>query len=522
MHGWKTRAGLAAIALAFIGAAMLFVPRLGIEADEAAIGNGIYERGAAWYSWTFHGYQIPVMLITYVGAVKTWLYNPMFALWDPGPVSLRLPMVLVGAVTLWLFFAFLDRTVGRRAAWIGTLLLATDTSFVLVEATDFGFVALQFFFKLAALLLLLRFHRHGARWALAGAFFLLGLAVWDKAVFLWVLFGLGVAGILVFPRELRRHCTARNFGVAAAAMLVGALPLVIYNIARPLETLRANAKVERQPLRAKVEALRQTLDGHVMFGFLTAEEPGPHPGQPGRWYQRVSVWLSAATRHPRRNLTLWASLAAALSLALLWRTDLRRPMLFGLAALIGTWLPMALTAGAGAAAHHVILLWPFHFLVLAAALSRVSARVAAALTILLCGVNLAITNQYYADLIRNGGGIRFTDAIYTLDEYLARAKAPRIFIADWGIIEAINLLSEGETPVVGVEGNNAAARERMLSDPRNIFVAYISGNAVFPEVRGDLEDRARREGYKEEPIGAIHDRNGRIIFEIFRFRKVHL
>jgi len=513
---------VAGAALVFIGAAMLFVPRIGIEADEATIGNGIYEHGAPSYSWHVHGYEIPVMLISYLGALKTWLYNPMFALWDPGPVSLRLPMVLVGAVTLWLFFRFLDRTVGRRAAWIGTLLLATDTSFVLVEATDFGFVALQFFFKLSALLLLLRFHRDGALWTLAAAFFLLGLALWDKAVFAWVLFGLAVAGVSTFPRELRRHLTARNLSVAVGAMLMGALPLVIYNIARPLETLRANAKVEREPLRTKIEALRQTLDGHVLFGFMTSNEPGSRPGQPRRWYQRTSLWLSAATRYPRRNLTLWASLAAALSLAFFWRTDLRRPMLFGLVALIGTWLPMALTAGAGAAAHHVILLWPFHFLVLAVVLDRTPVRVAAALTILLCAVNLAITNQYYADLIRNGSGIRFTDAIYTLDEYLARAKAPSIFIADWGMVETLNLLSEGETPVVELDTNAAAARERILSDPRNIFVAHTPDNAVFPETRVALEDRARREGYKEEPIGVIPDHNGRVIFEIFRFRKIHL
>jgi len=522
MQRWKTRAGLAGVGLLFIATAMLFVPNLGIEADEALIGNGIYEGGAPWYSWKFGGYEVPVMLISYLGALKTWLYSALFAIWAPGPLSLRLPMFLVGAATIWLFFAFLDRAVGRRAAWIGTVLLATDTSFVLLEMSDFGPCVFQLFLKLGALLLLLRFHCEGSPRALAGAFFLLGLALWDKAVFLWVLFGLAVAGLLVFSCEIRQHFSRRNVTVAAAAMTLGALPLVIYNIARPLETLRANVKVERQPVGAKVEILKQTLNGHVLFGFLTAEDPGLHPGQPEGWYQRGSLWLSSAMPYTRQNLTLWAFLAAAVSLIPLWRTKLRRPMLFGLVVFIAAWLPMVLTAGAGAAAQHTILLWPFQFLVIAAALGSVSTRLAAALTVLLCVSNLALTNQYYADLIRNGGGIRWTDAIYRLDQYLMKLHAPRVVIADWGILETINLLSEGETPVIAFAADDVKTIERILSNPRHIFVAHTAPYAVLPQLRGALEDQARRQGYREVPIRSIQDRNGRSIFEIFRFRKVHL
>src|SRR5258706_1173653 len=133
----RTWAALAAIALVFVGCAMLFVPGLGISPDESLIGNGIYERGAPWYAWTFGDFELPVMLISYLGALKTWLYSGIFAIFPPGPVSLRLPTVLAAAVSLVLFFRLLDRVAGRRAAFIGTLLLATDTSYLLISATDF-------------------------------------------------------------------------------------------------------------------------------------------------------------------------------------------------------------------------------------------------------------------------------------------------------------------------------------------------------------------------------------------------
>ncbi len=210
MKDWKTRVWLAAIAGAFFAAGMLFVPRLGIEADEAILGNGIYEFGAPWYAWKIGGSELPVMMMSYLGALKTWIYSLLFAVTQPSAVSLRLPTMLLAAATLWLFFGLLDRTVSRRAAWIGVALLACDCSYLLLNIPDFGFVTLQFFFKLSAMLLILRFHRGGSRWALAGGFFLIGLALWDKAVFLWVLFGLAVATVAVFPREVRRSLTVRN------------------------------------------------------------------------------------------------------------------------------------------------------------------------------------------------------------------------------------------------------------------------------------------------------------------------
>jgi hypothetical protein len=121
---------LIAVAAAFVAAGMLFVPRLGIEADEAIVANGLYNHGQAWYSWKIAGAEVPVMLISYLGALKTWLYKGIFLFAAPRPVVLRLPMLLFAAASLWLFFELLDRTIGHCAAWIGTLLLATDTSYL--------------------------------------------------------------------------------------------------------------------------------------------------------------------------------------------------------------------------------------------------------------------------------------------------------------------------------------------------------------------------------------------------------
>ena len=522
MVRWKSQGLLIVVALAFVAIGMLFVPRLGIEADEAIVTNGIYDHGNPWYSWKFDGSELPIMLISYLGAIKAWFYNGLFLFIPPRPIPLRLPMLLLAACTLWLFFELLDRTMSRRAAWIGTLLLATDTSYLLMNTADYGPVTLQFVFKLAALLLLVRFHKSGSKEELGWAFFLLGLALWDKAVFAWVLFGLVVAAVAVFPRDIRKHLSRANVLVACGAMLAGALPLVIYNIARPLETVRNNARVEQASIVGKAELLRRTMDGSVMFGFMTAVEPGPQPGQPNHWYQRLSITASRWTGHPRHGAMLIIAAACALSLIFLWKSTIRKPILFGLIACVGTWLPMVLTAGAGAAAQHVILLWPFHLIPIAAVLSQLSGVRVAIVTALLCASNLLVTNQYYADLVVNGPAIRWTDAMDPLQRYLEDSRARRIVAADWGFIETMNLLSEGGLPMYYADTSSDQAIEAMLRDPANVFVTHAKGLAFHPQERASLEAVAQREQYQQEPLTTILDRNGRPAFDVFRFRKLHL
>ena len=522
MDDKRRRALLLLISLAFVASGLLFIPRLGIEVDEAIVANGIYPHGSPWYSWRLGGVEIPVMLISYLGTVKTWMYSILFAFVVPRPMSLRLPTLLLAAGSLWLFFALLDRTVSRRAAWIGTLLLATDSSYLLMNTVDYGPVTVQFVLKLAALVFLVKFSRSGSRTQLCVAFFLFGLAMWDKAVFSWVLFGFAVAAMVVFPREVIRELTWKNIRTAVISGIAGALPFVIYNITRPLETFRANAQVEHLAVLGKSIILTRTMDGSVLFGFMMAFDAGTMPGQATRWYQRVSFQLSELLGAPHTNLTLWMTGFAVLSLAVLWGTSALRPILFGLVVCVATWMPMVLTAGAGAAAQHVILLWPFHFLVIAAALDRAPRAAAIAVTVVLCGSNLAVTNQYYAELIRNGPTMRWTDAMDPLHRFLTQTQARRIYVADWGIIETMNLLSEGSLPMYYAGTTSDDSIRALLRDSTGVFVAHAKGAAIHPQEREALEQVAQREEYVEEPVATIVDRNGRPAFDVFRFRKLHL
>src|SRR5258707_13199324 len=150
------------------------------------------------------------MLMSYLGALKSWVYAPIFRFWRPSIASVRVPVILAGAATIWLFWSLLRRIAGYRAAAVGSVLLATDTLFLLTTCFDWGPVVLQHLLLVSGVLCLVRFYQESRRRFLAVGFFLFGLALWDKALFAWILSGMAISVLFIFPNELRKLLSVRN------------------------------------------------------------------------------------------------------------------------------------------------------------------------------------------------------------------------------------------------------------------------------------------------------------------------
>ena len=214
------------------------------------------------------------MLLSYLGALKSWIYFPILDLIRPSYRTIRLPVLLIGALTIWLFAWFLERAHGRKVAWVGGLLLATDSVYLLTTCFDWGPVALQHLLSLAGMALLLKFASTGKRSTLFWGFFWFGVALWDKALFLWLFSGLVVAAVVVFPRELRSRSSPKNLGLAAAGLLVGALPLVVYNVVSNFDTFRSNSSFLLSQFPSRLHALRITWDGQILFEYYDSRTLG--------------------------------------------------------------------------------------------------------------------------------------------------------------------------------------------------------------------------------------------------------
>jgi 4-amino-4-deoxy-L-arabinose transferase-like glycosyltransferase len=517
----------------FVLQGLVFIPYVGIQNDEALFGAAILDPVGIEYRARIFGHMVPTMVMSYIGALKAWVYAAIFAVWPPSPYSLRVPVIVIGAVTIWLFFLLLRDTAGKRAAAAGAALLAFDTTFLLTNTFDWGPVAFQHLLLVAGVYLLVRFHKSGKAAWLGAGFFCLGLGLWDKALFAWMLGGLGVAALAVFPREVFSRLNWRNTGLAVACFLIGCWPLVGYNKAEHLKTFRTNARYSAAGLDTKLSLVRVCLEGSSLLGYIVREEPAPAPVRPASTLEEWSIAVNNMTDEPQSALTGVAFVLALALLPWLWTTTARKPMLFALIFMLATWVQMAFTQGAGGGTHHTVLLWPFPHLFIAVAFARASGAlnraavpVLAAAIAIVCGSNLLVTNRHLAQLVQRGSEVVWTDAIYPLAEYMSTLRTQRVYVMDWGIFDGLRILDHGRLPLMvgsdqiskeSMDDNDRRIWSEILSARNAVFVGHTEGNEVFGGVSAKVRSAAEASGYRKQVLKVIGDRHGRPLFEVYRF-----
>ncbi len=521
--------------LLFIATGWCLLPYPGLHNDELLFAAPQFHLpAAALFEVTIFHHSVPLMFLTYLGALKAWLYAPVLALFEPSYVSVRLPVLLLGGFTVWLVIRLLESMHGRRAAWIGGLLLATDTMFLLTTSFDWGPVALQHFFLVAGLLLVLKFVVSANPLALFCGFCCFGLGMWDKALFVWVLGGVVVAAAAVFHREVWSRLTWRNVGLGAAGFCVGALPLLAYNVSSGFPTFGSNSSFVFNEFSVKAKASRSLWNGSSLVGFFVNPIGTDHPREAQGPAEHFSFKLNSIFGEHRSNRLEEASVVALLLTPALWFTRARRPLMFCLITIAAAWFQMAITKGAGAPAHHAVLLWPIPHMFLAVAFAEASLRLRKIGTCVLviavlyvAAENLLVTNQYLYQLARYGPASPWTDAIYDLSRSVGELKPSKVVIDDWGMLNQLVLLHRGQLPLeyAGRQflSPSLSEEERNWDRGRLEQGLWLGHTAAYEEFKG-ANDRivkaAASAGFRKELIKVISDRNGRPVFEIFRFTQM--
>jgi 4-amino-4-deoxy-L-arabinose transferase-like glycosyltransferase len=528
----------ASVSLLFCLIGVAFIPYAGAQYDEVLFADSIYAPDSVEYATRILGFgkPVPLMLMTYIGSLKAALYVPVLRLLGNNHISLRGPVLLAGAATVFLFFLIARRLAGTRIALAVALLLATDAVFLLTCVFDWGPVALQHILFTFTLLAGFRYvETRRKRWLFAGGL-ASGLALWDKAIFVWLLAGFGLALLLCFRREL--WSMARTPRLPAAALLgflLGAAPFIYYNSVTRGRTFAANTEVDDTvPMSFKLLMIDRTMDGSGLFSYIVREQPEGYPERLRIW-EKGPLWLSGVLRAPRSSWQHLLLVAALLLAPLTWFGERRRLAVFLLLGTVFSTLLMISTRNAGASQHHTILLWPVPQLILALVLGEIAGRwprkgaaVALSVTLLCAASNAAILNQYLAQFISSGPTMIWTNAIRPLVNELGRYQGRLVFAADWGISEQVQFYGAGrigfhraaDGVVISLEEPlSQVFVEKQLADDKNLFVTHTEGREAFAGVRQKLIDFAAARGYRDEILKVIKDRHGVPMFEIHEFRR---
>ncbi|GEM_PF-2658776 len=194
--------------LAVLFAALLWfgltVPRLhrpGLYYDEVIFVNA----GLGGPLDTFAQTRVlgwPMFIMPYIGALKSLIHAPFFALFGVNLWTLRLPSLFLSFGTVLFLAGIAKRLAGRRAFYFALFFFVLDPALLWTSRADFGPTTLAGLFRAMSLWLFLTWIAGGGRLRYFLLTLSLCLGLWDKLNFIWFLGALVGGGLLVYPKQM--------------------------------------------------------------------------------------------------------------------------------------------------------------------------------------------------------------------------------------------------------------------------------------------------------------------------------
>lgn len=501
---------------------------------------------------SLNGQNFPLMTQDYIGALNTYLALPFMALLGPTPLALRVMSILVGLLSLILAYLLAVQLTGSSEAGLSAmLLLAVEPTFVFWNRQGVFVTALTAALGLAATYCWLRRLQGGGwGWSLGGAF-LFGLGLYAKILFLWLIFALVGALLLLNLPELKRLTSGKfqgRFTGAApqigsnfpevkvllpevagclTAFALGCWPLILYNVQTGGTLLSISQNATTSYYGVNNLAFGANL-GERLSQFITLLA-GAHFWYLGDIIQNLIPVLAfflalilivfLATRikkisqgSPSFKVALFPFLVIALTIgasigtvSALWITHF---------AVLMPWPALALALGGYFLYSHARLLpgrgrrWALGSVWLALALIVLS--------------NLSSTIRYHQALTESGGLSSHSDAIYDLSRWLAQRPGQPVVAMDWGLAAPVTYLTGGQVTPIEVFGygwqSDVQLNERLeqaINQPATLYLWRAPDEVIFD--RSEQFKALYRPRSLEETIEeAFYERSGRPLLGVTR------
>jgi 4-amino-4-deoxy-L-arabinose transferase-like glycosyltransferase len=528
----------------FFSLAHLSLP--GLQYDEVLFTNAaLGDVDGTFVDWKIRVFHrtIPLMLMSYIGALKALIYAPIFRFIGMNALTARLPVVLLGLASLILTYALLRRMLGTRTALVTLILLAADPSFIFSVKLDWGPVALMMVLKAASLYLLWRWLEGGNKGFLLAGSFLLGLGVYDKITFTWYVVGLLIALPCCFWRELKSRMNWREMSLSMLAFAIGCSPLIVFNLTHWMQTFHGHGiTIGRwgESLSYRYNLFCTTLGGGAVYDFVNHLDVGNYTALAQKGHTGgLDAFLSALAGLPLRS-TLMPQLfvLSLMGLLLLWlfkRLASARAIAFFLiqfaVAVVFNYLSDEATGP-----HHTIMVYPIPHILIGYCLMelirlgeargrliKLGLMFSSCFCLIALVISQVVIDARYVWSFQVKGGVRYwSDAIYELARYADSRPDKNYLLMDWGFNSQLLLLSRGkihkeESYFSIKDARDDEKLDRMQSYlrlPSSLLVFHAPPFETFPLLE-IFEKSARRTGLLVNQVKTFHQRDGAPVYYIY-------
>lgn len=463
----------------------------------------------------FFGRPCPTFVQPYLGALKSWMLIPGFALFGASIAVLRLTTLVWTLLALLVFMLAARRALGLRVALISGILLIVDPNYFFLGLLDWGASISAFVCRfLAFWLALFWWQRRNLLYLFLASLFL-GLGVFNKVDFLVFISGTSVAAVCVYGRPIWKALRG-SFSIVPIVCLgfllgAGVMILKIGRIASL--TTAAQTSTGSRELSEKLHTLIAMYDGSYFYRLMNT----------GGVFEKMYEQPSGV--HALLGLILALALIAGAIFAR--ERNLVRMIGFLLLSLFLVTIGVLILPGA-VRIHHAILAFPFPQLIIAVTSvflwNRESTRpvrhamrtmIAAAILILI-GSNLLAISKTETLLTETGGRGRWSNAVARFCEENKDRSDLVIASLDWGFNEQVAFLTDAPKLVEPFWG--FPRYNELPPLPRQPQYIYLAHPAEYSLFRYDLIYlEVLRGGGENVAITPYSDRQGQVVFYTIRF-----
>jgi hypothetical protein len=464
------------------------------------------------------GRPFPLLVQCYLGALKSWLLIPSFAVFGSSVPVLRLTNMGWGLIALLLFMLWTRRLLGLPAALIAGALLGLDPSYFFITMHDWSEVVAAFLCRFAGFSLLLLWwqRRKWYQLFLASVFF--GLGVFSKVDFFVILLGCGLALLLTHRREIVSavKTTPGVFALGGLGFVLVAVPFLVPEAGWILH--RSQVGATESGLVEKIRIILAMYDGSYFWRLMDVG---------GRF--NCMFDYSSAVWSPFGLVAMAATVFLVVEVKRHFRTDSQcRLLAFLLLSALFTTVGFLLLPGAKRI-YHALVIYPFPHLIIAAALVRLwPGKSAVAGTrlirgVLVVGTGLVLITGHLLAVQKTDGLIQETGGrgwwSNALGEFCETVKGRTdltIVSLDWGFNEQLLFLTDGPHLWEPLWHRQPNGKFEFPLSPNTMYLIHPPEYLMLP-YGAQILNRLQSMDSQQMQISAFRDREGQVAFYVIWF-----
>lgn len=510
------------MACVFICLASYNIDQPGLYYDEALFVNAA--TGATQSDLFVHRrvLGVPVMLMSYIGALKAWIYYPIFKIFDISIASIRLPAILLGAASIVLVYFYVSQQFSKAAAVIFLALAAIEPSTIFHSKLDWGPTALMMVFRGGLFVSLGLFIKTGEKKYLRLAVLCCAIGIFDKLNFVWIAMAAGVSAVVFYPERFNIPLISR-LGTRNLLILVAAGVVLIF-IAF---SMRA-AGVSNSTGELGFTDIAFRLNQFLSLFAMTVSGTGV--------YDFVITGSNPARSHHAIALTAGA-IASILGITVGLRSKLIRPQALGFLVLFVFLLAVQIFITRKATGpHHFATLAPLWLVFFSIGIwslieglrkSRLFLGFAAGavLTSSLAATSVMVDSSYHSGFKnKNINPVWSVSSSELVRRIEASGAVEAVVSIDWGIATNVQALSNNELAVHDMwPFFNDLKNESELNwfaktyvKKGSVFVLHTPARSVFPNARNNFLGAIAQESWPINHVFSISSSDGTYFFEVYR------